>query len=88
MAQPKIHQLKTIEPYFSAVKRGDKTFEVRKYDRDFEVGDLLWLTHYNPKTDMLGKVIIKMITYMLTDPAYVKDGYVILGMKDLVIPIA
>jgi hypothetical protein len=84
----RVHQLKTIEPYFSAVKSGDKTFEVRKFDRDFQVGDFLMLTFYNPKTNQLGESIIKRITYMLTDQPYVPEGYVILAIADdeIVIP--
>ena len=78
----RLHHLKTIEPYYSAVVRGNKTFEVRKFDRDFQPGDFLMLTHYDPKEDKLGDSIYKKVTYMLTDKEYVKDGYVILGMVD------
>lgn len=84
----RVHQLKTVEPYFSAVKRGDKTFEVRKFDRDYQIGDFLDLTFYDPKTNSLGESITKRITYMMTDTPYVPEGYVILGMVDneIVIP--
>jgi Domain of unknown function (DUF3850) len=78
----RVHQLKTIEPYFSDVKNGLKTFEVRKFDRDFRIGDFLMLTFYDPKTNRLGESIVKRITYMLTDKPYVPDGYVILGIVD------
>jgi Domain of unknown function (DUF3850) len=88
MGDYRVHQLKTVEPYFSAVKSGVKTFEVRKFDRDFQVGDFLMLTLYDPKTNQLGGSVIKRITYMLTDKPYVPDGYVILGIVDdeIVIP--
>lgn len=33
------HQLKILPQYFQAVSIGDKTFEIRKNDRDFKVGD-------------------------------------------------
>ena len=33
------HYLKTLAPYFDAVKAGYKTFEVRKNDRGFQPGD-------------------------------------------------
>jgi hypothetical protein len=78
----RVHQLKTIDPYFTSVKNGEKTFEVRKFDRDYQVGDFLDLVHYNPSTNQLGERISKRITYMLTDQPYVPDGYVILGMVD------
>ncbi|PLR99929.1 RNA-binding protein [Bacillus sp. T33-2] len=82
-----MHQLKTVEPYFAAVVRGDKTFEVRKFDRDYQIGDFLDLVHYNPETNQLGKRVTRRITYMLTDQPYVPEGYVILGMVDDVIAI-
>lgn len=36
-----MHTLKTWEPYFSATLRGEKTFEVRKNDRNYAVGDII-----------------------------------------------
>lgn len=44
----KTHELKTLPVYFDAVLRGDKTFEVRKNDRDFQTGDVLVLREYDP----------------------------------------
>lgn len=38
-----IHQLKIDSQYFSKIIKGEKTFEVRKNDRDFHVGDYLGL---------------------------------------------
>lgn len=39
----KLHKLKCWPTYFDAVKRGEKPFEVRKNDRDFQVGDTVML---------------------------------------------
>lgn len=44
----KIHELKTWPQYFHAIKEGIKTFEVRKADRDFNVGDILLLREFIP----------------------------------------
>lgn len=41
MAQ--VHYLKTWPVYFDAVRRGDKTFEVRRDDRGFQKGDFVVL---------------------------------------------
>ena len=37
------HVLKCWPVYFDAVKRGEKTFEIRKDDRGFQKGDILVL---------------------------------------------
>jgi len=42
----KIHELKLNTDYFSAVEAGRKRFEIRKNDRDYQVGDLLALSSF------------------------------------------
>jgi hypothetical protein len=42
------HMLKSWPEYFDAVQRGEKTFEVRRADRDFRVGDVLCLQRWEP----------------------------------------
>lgn len=42
----KIHELKIFPQYFNEVLNGNKTFELRKDDREFEVGDILILKEY------------------------------------------
>lgn len=46
----KSHYLKTVQPFFSEVENGNKTFEVRKNDRDFQVGDEVYLQEYDAET--------------------------------------
>lgn len=40
------HDLKTEGVFFDAVKRGEKTFEVRRNDRFFQLGDTVRLLKY------------------------------------------
>jgi len=47
--QPRVHRLKTVDPYFTDVAVGRKTFEVRKNDRGFRVGDVLVLEEWHPE---------------------------------------
>lgn len=77
-----IHELKTHPEYFTAVLYGKKNFEVRKDDRDFKVGDDLHLREYNPETQSYtGVSTHRAIQYILKDPQYVKEGYVIMGLE-------
>lgn len=43
-----IHELKTWPGFFSALKKGEKTFELRRNDRDFVKGDTLVLKEFHP----------------------------------------
>lgn len=64
------HQLKTINPFFTDVWEGRKTFEIRYNDRDFKVGDILWLEEYVNQGSGRGvfknRVIVARIDYMVT----------------------
>lgn len=60
------HKLKTWPEYFARISNGDKTFEVRKNDRDFQTGDVLWLKEFDPKTGTYtGNELTTTVTYIL-----------------------
>lgn len=73
------HNLKIKPKYFKEVFNGNKTFEVRKNDRNFKVGDIIVLHEYDD--GYTTESITKTITYILADKEYIKEGYVILGIK-------
>ena len=95
MLKLNIHELKILPIYFEEVVKGNKTFEIRKDDRDFKIGDILLLKEYDPdkkyldiedeETHYSGKKILKKILYVLKDiPSLgLKEGYVLLGIKEL-----
>lgn len=79
------HALKTIAPYFTDIKDGVKLFELRKFDRDFKVGDQLLLQEYNPvDKKYTGEEISVTITYILQNAEKfgLKKGYCILGFSE------
>jgi hypothetical protein len=79
-----VHHLKTWTPYFKDIKSGVKQFEVRRNDRDYQVGDTLILDDFNPITERhSGAWIPKLIIYKFDDIRFVKEGFVILGMEDI-----
>lgn len=80
------HELKTWPQYWLAVKSGKKTFELRENDRDYQVGDLLFLACFNPATDQYERrgLIKCEVTYLLKGPAFgLRIDFCIMGIKVL-----
>lgn len=79
-----IHELKIKPQYYEDVKNGLKLFEVRKNDRDFKLGDILMLNECSLDDSgagtYSGRALKVGVTYLLNDPEYCKEGYVILGI--------
>lgn len=85
------HELKTDPEVFDAVASGAKTFEIRKDDRQFTVGDTLILRRtLHMGLEMkngfplvyTGEVETRTITYILRGPIYgLTTGWVILSLK-------
>lgn len=77
------HALKTVEPHFTELWEGRKTFELRKNDRDFKVGDRLFLRLYDGQT-FGNKGLMAEVTHILSDfPDGLKEGYCILSIEPL-----
>lgn len=75
-----IHELKILPEYFEAVTSGRKQFEIRKNDRDYEVGDRLYLREWNGE-NFTGDSYKAEVTY-ITDYMQ-RNGYVVLGIRGL-----
>lgn len=73
---------KILPEYFKAVKDFSKTFELRKDEDSFEVGDTIRLAEWDGEK-FTGNVVIREITYILRDcPEYgLLPGYCILGIQ-------
>ncbi len=73
-----IHDLKSIPEYFNAVRHGHKTFEIRKNDRDFKLGDTLHLLEWTGK-EYTNRWYDCIVTY-ITDFEQ-KPGFVVMGIR-------
>ena len=77
------HAIKIKEKYFKAVLSGEKTFEIRKNDRDYQVGDII---HFVPVDDECGMIIphdpnAYRITYVFHGGEYgLEEGYCVFGI--------
>jgi hypothetical protein len=80
-----VHKLKTWPLYFAAIVSGAKTFEVRKNDREFLVGDSLFLMEFCPKDESYtGRQWVVIITYIFKGGAFgVDSSFSVLGIRQL-----
>jgi len=83
-----VHELKTWPSAFRAMVEGKKSFEYRKNDRGFQVGDRLKLYEYIPGKRNTGKytgdVLIAKVIFILENapPAFgLPDGYCIMQLE-------
>ena len=79
------HELKCWPEFFSAIVSGEKTFELRKDDRGFKVGDVLRLREWSPARPeahggYTGRSLRVTVSYVLSGWA-LADGYVVMGIK-------
>ena len=74
------HYIKILPQYFRAIERGEKTFEVRFNDRDYKVEDVLHLKEWM-NGGYTGREIVAYVTYLLDDPNFSKDGFVIMAIN-------
>lgn len=79
--QPKTINLKIEPKYFEAQEKGNKNFEIRKNDRGYQVGDLLFLHEYE-NNQYTGRLLVRKVTYITAYKQ--KEGYVVLGTKPVV----
>lgn len=83
-----MHMLKCVDPYYDDVARGDKVHELRLNDRDFRVGDVLWIRRWHPVSLQYdGRVsCFRLVTYIMHGPwphgrPALMDGWCIMSMR-------
>lgn len=89
------HELKTWPGPFAALLDGSKTFELRRDDRAFVVGDTLVLKEFDPgkpcnlgsscSCRYTGRYAVRVVTYRCAIVEWVPDapmGWVVLGLGD------
>lgn len=80
----KKHDLKIRPMYYRDVVSERKTFEIRKNDRGFNVGDILHLREYleyGDKGEYTGNSCYVKVTYILTSFEAISSPYCVLSVK-------
>lgn len=89
-----IHAVKATPKFFEDVTSGKKPFEVRKNDRDYRECDYIALNEYDPdaaapeREQYSGRSALFQISYILDNPEYCKEGYVILTITPCTVTTA
>lgn len=78
------HELKILPKYYKEVSCHRKTFEIRKDDRDFKVGDIVLLREWDGK-DYTGHQTKRKISYILRDAGKygLEKGFCILALHSV-----
>ncbi len=78
----KIHKIKTWPKYYNDVLLGAKTFEVRKNDRAYKVGEYITLEEWdNDNGIYTGRALSRRIKYILDGGQFgIKKGYIVMSL--------
>lgn len=82
----RIHEVKSWPAPYRDVVQGKKRFEVRKDDRGYQPGDVLWMHEFNPQTaEKTGQSQLVDIDYVLHAGEHglpgIAEGFVVLGLS-------
>lgn len=79
-AGQKVHSIRLAKTYFNDVASGKKSFELRKNDREYKVGDMLEMLEFADGRNT-GRIIQAEVVYMLEGYTGLEEGYCILGIS-------
>ncbi len=80
------HELKLNRKFFSAVASGKKTFEIRKDDRGYKVGDILILKEWDDiMNNFSGRSVKRQVTYIYNGCGQygLARSYVVMALKEV-----
>ncbi len=79
----KTHHLKTWPDFYNAIDAGRKTFEARKDDRAFRVGDVLILEEWDKDLRVYtGRSMIRYVTHILRGGHFgIEEGHCIMSIS-------
>ena len=78
----RVHKLKTAPEFFNKMVSGHKTFELRRADRDYQVGDWLYLEEYE-NGRYSGNSVIMQVSDIIANVYGLRDGFVLLLIDDI-----
>lgn len=79
----KVHNLKVDLEIFQQMEKGIRQFDIRKSDRDFQIGDTLLLHEYDFNKKMFKSGWLPRRIVCKSYDSHLKEGYVILGLQEI-----
>lgn len=83
----KLHELKIHPDHFSAITFGFKAYEIRYNDRDYQLGDILFLREFikGPQTETYtGNTMLVRVKHVLTGFEGLEPGFIIMGINEII----
>ena len=81
-----IHNIKIKMPYYERILRGEKCFEIRFNDRDYQNGDTLVMNPVDSNSDPVTDEIPLHARIKYIHAGFgMADGYVVLGLENITI---
>jgi hypothetical protein len=79
------HKLKTWTEFYRRIVSREKKFELRKNDRDYQVGDILILQEYFPNLEKYsGEETAVRVVYILHGPAFgIEKDYCVMSIQNI-----
>jgi hypothetical protein len=77
----KIHELKILHKFCKEIVVGAKSFEIRKNDRNFQVGDILHLKEIGDNTGKYTGFEMFLRVLNIHQELGLEDGYVCMSIK-------
>jgi hypothetical protein len=76
------HELKVWPEFYTRLVSGEKRFELRKDDRGFHGGDVLYLREWSKDTSYSGREMFARVTYLLGGEwPGLMAGYVVMSIQ-------
>lgn len=78
------HDLKVWPEFFDPLESGIKTFELRRDDRGFRVGDVLLLREWSRSAGYSGRQLRRRVSYLICGPGFgLAPDFVCMGLADV-----
>lgn len=75
-----VHYLKVGASYLEEIESGERTFDIRKMDKDYKKGDILSMLEFKDGRNT-GRIVQTEVTFILTEHTGLEEGYCIMAIK-------